>query len=178
MKETKPYQNRIHIFHHTDGKLWTFENIQEACRYITSIRAIGEVGSQFTTFSYHQEFADEHYGIQIYRHSEVIIRDDYGEIVHLQDLIDEWNKRFKSKYRWKGPRRLSGSKYSSYRWFRALRTTNERRQAVENWDAYDDYGIVVKPRGKRNVNSLPNSWDDYCRSQNHSWKKHRKTQWR
>lgn len=179
MKETKPYQNRIHIYHQIDGKLWTFDNIQEACRYTDAIRALGEIGPHFKIYSHSYRYVDTKQKVVIYDCNTVIIRDDFGNDVHINELVTEWNKRFKPKSRYfrNGPRRLSGSKHSGYRWYRALRTTNERRQAVDNRDAYDDWGVVIKPRGSRNFHNLPNSWDDYCQLQNHSWKKHRNTQW-
>lgn len=58
-------------------------------------------------------------------------------------------------------------------WYKAPRTMNEKR-------VYAEYGTEYV-RGKRRANNLPDSWDDYPRSDckiKHSWKKlKRKKQW-
>lgn len=64
-------------------------------------------------------------------------------------------------------------------WYRAIRTTNERRQTSGHVDEYGE-SIV---RGRRRGKTLPNSWDDF---QNHSadstssWKHNsrRRHQWK
>lgn len=180
MKQTQPYQNRIHVFHVTDGKIWTFQNEMEACRYTNNIQSVGNVGEHFNVFyekSHIWDCDQEKYVYQnnYYRY-DVIMRDDYGEIVTIGYLVALWNQRFRKPYRYTPY--IPGTKRSRYGWYRHLKTTNERRQAVDNWDAYDEYGIVVRPRGSRGYHGLPNSWDDYHRTDTRSWKKHRKTQWR
>jgi hypothetical protein len=64
-------------------------------------------------------------------------------------------------------------------WYRAIRTTSERRfvsgyEVDREEEEYD----VPPVRGRRK--HLPSSWDDKCRSDygNRSWKRHRKTQWK
>lgn len=178
MKETKPYENRIHVYHVTDGKLWTFTGINEACRYTDSIRMLGRIGPHFKIFCSVYRFVDMPYYRNVeYTYNDVIIRDDFGANVHINQLVDAWNARFKRKYYWTVSRTIPGSKPSGYRRYRSIRIINERRQAIDNIDAYDDYGIVIKPRGKRNTRNLPDSWDGYHRTQIRSWKKHKKHQW-
>lgn len=52
------------------------------------------------------------------------------------------------------------------RYYRQLRTTNERRQ----YDACLVDENSPKIRGRRSKNSLPNSWDDYYRKPKFGWK--------
>lgn len=176
MKETKPYITKIHVFHVSDGKIRTFEHIYEACRYIDWLRSVGPIGEQFRTFVYTKHCNDDHRRCNVYNESNTIIRDDAGQTVHINDLISLWNSKFvkprTSWWRYPGANRSMGSYY------RHLQSTNERRQSLPNYEAYDDYGIVVQPRGKRNINNLPNSWDDYPRSFTRNWKHSRKTQWK
>ena len=65
-------------------------------------------------------------------------------------------------------------------YFRAMRTTQERRQvvALEDFNRTNDEGIIIKIRLARSVHGLPNAWDDYCRDRTRSWKKHRVNQHR
>lgn len=64
-------------------------------------------------------------------------------------------------------------------WYRAIRTTNERRH-VDGYevDRLEEEYDVPTTRGRRK--HLPSSWDDISRSDYgiRSWKKHRKTQWK
>jgi len=70
-----------------------------------------------------------------------------------------------------GNSRAYGKK-AFYAWHKKPRTTQERRLSF----AYKKY-----VRGKRKAHYLPNTWDDYlrsdCRTRN-SWKKRRKNQWK
>jgi hypothetical protein len=63
--------------------------------------------------------------------------------------------------------KMSGSKRGGYRWFREIRTTQERR----HWDA--DHG-----RAARSPHRLPNAWDERTRHVDGSWKRHRTSQFR
>jgi len=181
MKQTQPYQNRIHVFHVTDGKIWTFKDDVEACQYIDSIKAIGTVGDHFKEFQHNTPFwscVQESYFYQkYYTFPDIIMRDDYGEVVTLNQLIGVWKSKF-AKPRYSNYFRVPGTKHARYGWYRQLKTTNERRQAVDNYDAWDEYGIVIRPRAARGYHGIPNSWDDYCRGNIKNWKKQRKTQWR
>ncbi len=67
----------------------------------------------------------------------------------------------------------------SISYFRAMRTTQERRQviALEDFNRANDEGVVIKIRLARSTHGLPNAWDDYCRGRTRSWKKHRVSQY-
>jgi hypothetical protein len=60
-----------------------------------------------------------------------------------------------------------GKHYSGYGFYRAPKTTQERRK----WD--DEYG-----RTRRSRQRLVNAWDDMIRCVQRSWKVHRKTQYK
>lgn len=65
-------------------------------------------------------------------------------------------------------------------WYRYIKTTQEIRENDSLF--YDEDAIEqdVKPRARRGRHSLPTAWDDRCRSdcKAHSWKRHRKYQWK
>jgi hypothetical protein len=168
MNQTHPYQNRIHLFHYLDGKLWTFKNITDASLYINWIQSVGEVGEHFIQATPIVDYI---------KHNcyDLILRDDYSEIVTIGQLYGEYRRTHPKKritYHW-----FRGFKRTFGRYYRHPHSTNERRQAYNNYDSYEDYGIIVQPRGQRNINNLPNAWDDTVRIVQRSWKNTRKHQW-
>lgn len=67
------------------------------------------------------------------------------------------------------------------RYYRPIRTTQERRENA--YLKYDEDAVEyeVKARPSRSKDSLPNAWDDIPYSKwwgRKSWKRYRKTQWR
>lgn len=75
--------------------------------------------------------------------------------------------------------RRSGNWFSTY--YKTPRSQNEKRHTAghETDDAVKYYNVKI--RGRRSAAMLPDSWDDYPRSDirdRKNWKKQRKTQWR
>ncbi len=66
--------------------------------------------------------------------------------------------------------------YSDY--FRYPHTKNEMKQFYAS--KVNELGIPINIRGRRRPKSLPNSWDDYYRSNMslRNWKAYRKKQWK
>jgi len=71
--------------------------------------------------------------------------------------------------------RWSGYKRRGVSYYRAIRTTQERRWA----NAWDDEEFAPRIRNRRNAKNLPNAWDDIRRyTRNNNWKRYRKQQWK
>jgi len=85
---------------------------------------------------------------------------------------EEWELEWRKRRNWNP---WSKRRFRS-RYHRGVRTMNEKRQV----EACELDEFSPKVRCRRNAANLPNSWDDYMRSdlRNNNWKKHRKTQWK
>lgn len=94
----------------------------------------------------------------------------YGDVFYMPAL--SFRSRSVVKCRFRIDPIPGTGKYHPYKgYLRRIRTTQERRMSF----AYPEY-----TRGKRNFRNLPNSWDDYYRSDinNKSWKHTKKRkQW-
>ncbi|WP_444957126.1 hypothetical protein [Microbulbifer sp. ZKSA002] len=66
--------------------------------------------------------------------------------------------------------------YSDY--FRYPHAKNEMKKFYAS--SISEVGVFIKIRGRRNPKCLPNSWDDYYRSNMRlrNWKTYRKQQWK
>lgn len=95
---------------------------------------------------------------------------------HLIGLYREWVRTRPNnlyKQRWF---RRNGCKKSVWGGFRNIKTAQERKWA----HAWDDEEFAPKVRAARQGHNLPDSWDDYQRHSDKSWKTQskRKYQWR
>lgn len=86
----------------------------------------------------------------------------FGEIVGVRNKV--WAERYSYSF-------SRGFKRNWGRYYRQIRTLNERKQATQ---------VDGEPpiRAKRKPNVLPTGWDDFPIHYQKSWKKHRKTQWK
>ena len=94
-----------------------------------------------------------------------VVYDHKGKIITPDHIVGHFrNYWINYKFKCKRPawRRQAWSGY------RGIRTTNEKRQAFDTY--VEEYGIFVRPRGKRNTTNLPDGWDDYRAHNDKSWK--------
>lgn len=97
-----------------------------------------------------------------------------NNILHPGEIVAAWKKRRAKRN--SQPQYNPGRKRHHCRYFRRPHTTQERRLSVA-WISEEG---EPAPRGSRSFCNLPNSWDDYTRSDyyNRNWKKFRKTQYK
>jgi len=102
-----------------------------------------------------------------------------GKILCLSRLIElrlNWEEEWREKNPWRHRNDAGGIHKPAWRWFRSIRTTQERRWA-HAWDCEEHAPHVRSARQGRN---LPNAWDDYWAHNEKCWKyqSKRKSQWR
>lgn len=117
------------------------------------------------------------------------IKDEYGDTITRKEflkLFEFYLKRHKL-YPYNKPYSFrDGPVYGvhcmrgGWGYHRHLRTTQERRENSFIKHDVDAKEYGVKARGRRCGHNLPDSWDDYGRSDwgHRSWKRHRKHQWK
>ena len=88
-----------------------------------------------------------------------------------QALVSYRNNLREKRCRGDAPRSV-GTKSPGYRYHRRISTTPERR--MNSGIVHDEGQVFVRGRRRH----LPNSWDDFHRGLQRSWKVHRKTQWK
>lgn len=178
--------------YHVDGTKTEFASKAKALKKL-GIRFIQKsVGIDFRYFSHkewrtsevlvHGKLRSKVTCLPVYRTCEYILRDDCGNKLTESDFYpisvyadaghNSWRTRAYGYYCGYGP--VPGvHKPAGGHVCRRLRTMNAIRQSVV---IEDD----IAPRAKRSSNTLPDSWDDHLISAygNHSWKRHRKTQWK
>lgn len=196
MHDIKPYSPTSHItLFDESGPVQEFSSKEEALAVLGVRWVMTQVGPHFRTWlstnrhSVRDEAASALAGCdvwvsvyqQVYQTYPYILRDDQGNTLVYADLasprrpyIGCWALRRHPQWNGEGPvpgvRKYRGGR----RYYRRLRTTNERRQA-QRMDPSD-----VMPRGRRSARMLPNAWDDYVRGdrEDRNWKRHRKHQWK
>lgn len=176
MIDTKHTKTSVSLFH-VSGTVRIFAT-KAAARKALGIRFMRtNVGPNFRLFSHNEHHLNAG-SIPVYIEHAYIMRDDCGSTLTFADFIvprapkGTWRQRRYGVYCGYGP--VPGvHKPSGGHYHRRLHTTPAMRmaQVIE-----DD----VPPRAKRNVANLPTSWDDYniAAYGNHSWKRHRNTQWK
>lgn len=176
MIDTKQNKIAISLFH-ISGTVQRFKSKADARRTL-GIRFIkSNIGPNFRIYS-HTEHNLNSGILPVYIEYAYVMRDDFGCALTAVDFIKPplakgtWLELRYGVYCGYGP--VPGiHKRSGGHYHRRLHTTPAMRmaQVIE-----DD----VPPRAKRNVANLPTSWDDYsiAATGNHSWKRHRKSQWK
>lgn len=183
---------------HKDGKRWEFKDIYEAvntfvkwriiCYYDGSHPSVGEHFGPITKYNW------ETRETEVTGHIKYIIRTEFGEVITDVDLEKVRNEKRAQRRRYYTEKeierderdfRCAPAPYTRCRrggggWYRKIRTYGEHRETVALLHDEDAIEYDVKPRAKRNTHNLPNSWDDFTRSdyRNHNWKRQRKTQWK
>lgn len=195
MHDIKPYSptNLITLFD-ANGPVQTFSSKEEVIAVLGARWLMTQVGRHFNVWQYnsHHRVLDEaataREGTEVwvrvcqpvYQTCSYILRDDQGGVLVYQDLapaygpVRSWLARRYPQWNGEGPVPGVRKYRGGHRYYRRIRTTNERRQA-QRMDPSD-----VLPRGRRSVRMLPNAWDDYVRGDREcrSWKRHRKHQWK
>ena len=171
-------KNPIHLVHREEGIEYTFTGFDQLVKYWPYIRR-RDIGANFKIEYEPGEWLREYLKLRRghefpARSHEYILRDSFGDNIDpkiVYDAYHEKNPRYHYRPRW-----IPGAKRTWHRGanLRLLHTTPERRWA-HAWDDEDD---APKCRASRNAKNLPNSWDDYWRYNQKSWKKFRKTQWK
>ena len=110
----------------------------------------------------------------VYRYYSYTLRDSLGNYVDVLDIQNQYNTQHPKYFKYN---RFSGKKCSAGRhYYRRVRNLNERKQ-TEEWKV--DHR-APKPRARRNLRNLPDTWDDYrvASREDRNWKNFRKTQWK
>lgn len=119
----------------------------------------------------HDEFGEAsscHYGL-VYADGGEISREEFQEFAGPRKEDEH------ALYRGQGPVRDIGRR-GSYRYYRHPETQGNRRTL----SFVDVEAGEPKPRAKQSANAQPDAWDDFGRtdSNDRSWKRQRKTQWK
>ena len=119
--------------------------------------------------TYFGETLNEYDWIDTTSYRYVVVHND--KIVVPDRLVGLYRKWYNVK-----PRRRWQYRKSAWGGYRRLRTTQERKWA----HAFDDEEFAPKVRAVRQGKNLPDSWDDYRRHAQKSWKwqSKRKNQWK
>ena len=165
MHKTKPYKHSVSLFHRERGKVYTFEDINDAAHHLTWIQSLGKIGEYFTRHAFSHWYDSK----PVYYFCDLILRDDLGDVVTEEKLFYIWKSQNRKKWLIRWSKQAWGG-------HRSIRTHQERKWA----NAHDDEEFAPKPRGKRNKISLPTSWDDVIAHSDKSWKTQskRKHQWK
>ncbi len=101
---------------------------------------------------------------------------NYKEIRYSRDFVQGMFRKFYNAERTYRRLYIPGTKRRHRRSYRAIRTFQERRYAVNVLEEE----FEPKWRNSRNNHNLPNSWDDigYSDWRDRSWKCYRKHQWK
>lgn len=117
------------------------------------------------------------------------IKDEYGDVItrkEFLELFEAYLQRhrlypYHRSYVFRdGPVGGIHCMRGGWGYHRRLRTTQEHRENSFIKHDVDAKEYGVKARGRRSGHNLPNSWDDYGRSDwsHRTWKRHRKHQWK
>lgn len=207
---TKPFVPRVYLVHIdgyrwefnnvTDAALWIFDKSNTLFRLCNIRNIIGidfrvhrsVISSRDPLYLYR---ANCEYSFSSYFYFSYIIRDEFNNKIGYYDILKLYQEAHPPKYRYRyiprinyktendfriNPVPYTGNRPKRYKYYRKLKTTNEKKAAIYHEMDEDIKYHNVKIRTQRNSNNLPNSWDDYKRSdfRDRSWKRHRKHQWK
>lgn len=143
------------------------------------IRCVDDSGREywFVSFSEFIKHTHRSFGSVYYWENRLAVRafTELGEEISqwkIREGIADYRKSLRAKRGRGDAPRSKGTKPTSYRYHRKISTMSERRQNVGV--VHDEGQVMVRGRRRH----LPSSWDDFCRCVQHSWKAHRKTQWK
>ncbi len=155
MHQTKSITLRIFLCHR-DGTVYGYASLEEAAHYLPG-RFIKE---QIETPPWSRE------AVESYR-----LINELGDQLDPAPLLTLRQAMMARRVQ---VRRHPGAKRRHGRYFRRIRTVQERRMAAAGEG--DPEGPPV--RTKRNARNLPSDWSDLHRDKGRSWKRYRKTQWK
>lgn len=156
--------------------LTTWEGITRT--YASRKVALNALGINYIRYRVHGRVdAELRWSTLVTEHGRQLCAADFDDLL---ELDDSWRNRIyfrRSAEFWNGYGAVPGTGVSRGGYcHRRPKTMNERRQNAF-WDA--EAG-EPRARGARRPSSLPHSWDDLSIGSygHHSWKRHRKTQWK
>ncbi len=183
---------------HRNGERWVFKNIKEAATELYRLEFYGKYrydrhnrwrSTSLITEHFHVE-REWDFDIHGYHETsyDYIVRDEFGEIITVDDLHDNRERRKPHRrYRYASydekDFRNSPVPYTngsgSGRCNKNIRTTQEIREtdALKYDEDVLEYDIKIRPN--RAAHNIPNGWDDRKRVDwdVKIWKKYRKHQW-
>lgn len=194
MHKISAYEARVFLFYKNGGRT-TYASKSQALKILGQKFIRNEVGENFIQFS-HREWPSIHWdsngdmgpsipGEVIFKHSNFIMRDEFGKTLTLadfMDLIHMGKEPVRSLYFYRfgyycgeGPVPGTG-KSRSHRgsYFKVFSSVPEMRQ---NQVIEADEPVA---RAQRNLHNLSSAWDDDIRKdrRNKNWKRFRKTQYK
>jgi hypothetical protein len=173
-----------------DGEVRVFKSLSDALKQLGMSWIRENVAAEFVDFLHVERFLrfDEAKDRSVwdrqpvYRTAHYVMRDDTGAKLtqgDFQKLVvtrrrSRWARYSRPLDTWNGEGPVPGiGRWHGGHYYRRLKTTNERRQAVP----VDD---EPAPRGKRSASNIPQSWDDHPIGTwgVRSWKRFRRQQWK